>query len=54
MNRDWTGKLQEYYFPLKEIVLEHFQSLFGRSNRDAFWENEGKIHEGGCVKEFFC
>ena len=34
-----------HYFPLKEIVE--------RSNRDAFWENEGKIHEKGCVKEFF-
>ena len=20
---------------------------------DAFWENEGKIHDGGCVKELF-
>ena len=36
-----------------EIVLAHFQRLFGRSNRDAFLENEGKIHEGGYVKEFF-
>ena len=35
---------------LKEIVLA--QRLFGRSNRDAFLENEGKIHEGGCVKNF--
>ena len=29
----------------------HFQN---RSNRDAFLESEGKIHEGGHVKEFFC
>ena len=46
------------YF-LKEIVLAHFQSLFGRSNRhllwenDVFWENEGKMDDGVCVKEFF-
>ena len=40
------------YF-LKEIVLAHLQSLFGRSNRDAFLENEGKILEEGCLKEFF-
>ena len=32
------------YF-LKEILLAQFQSL-GGSNRDAFLENEGKIHEG--------
>ena len=52
MNHDWTGKLQ-YYFPLKEIVVAHFQSLSGRSH-DYFWENKGKIHEGGYAKEFFC
>ena len=40
------------YF-LKEILLAHFQSFFGRSNRDAFLENEAKIHEGEYVKEFF-
>ena len=34
-------------------VLAYFHSLFRRSNRDAFWEIEGKIHEGGCVQEFF-
>ena len=26
-------------------MLAHAQSLFGRSNHDAFWENESKIHE---------
>ena len=36
-----------------EIVLAHFQRLLGRNNRDVFLENEGKIHEGGYVKEFF-
>ena len=45
------------YF-LKEIVLAHVQSHFGRSNRDVFWknvfrENEGKMHDGVCVIEFF-
>ena len=38
---------------LKEIVLAHFKRHFGRSSCDVFWENEGKIHEGGFVKEFF-
>ena len=38
---------------LKEIVLAHFQSLFRGNNHDEFWENEGKIHEGGCVNKFF-
>ena len=49
-----TGKLKvtRLYF-LKEIVLAHFQRLFGRSNCYVFLENKGKIHEGGCVKEFF-
>ena len=53
-NCNCTGKLRvtRLYF-LKEIVLAHFQRLFGRSNRDVFLENEGKIHEGGCVKELF-
>ena len=41
------------YISLKETVLPHFEILFGRSNCDAFWENEEKIHEGRCVKEFF-
>ena len=43
---------KQYYFPLKEIALAHFQTLFGRSNRDAFWENKGKIQKW-CVKEFY-
>ena len=34
-------------------MLAHSQRLFGRSNRDVFLENEGKIYEGGCVKELF-
>ena len=53
-NCNWTGKLQvtRLYF-LKEIVLAHFQRLFGRRNHDVSLENEAKIHEGGCVKEFF-
>ena len=49
MNRNKTGKSQVtlLYFLLifpKEILLAHFQSLFGRSNRDVFLENEGKIY----------
>ena len=53
-NCDWTGKLQviRLYF-LKEILLAHFQRLFGRSNHDVFLEHEGKIHEERCVKELF-
>ena len=57
MNRNWTGKLQVTllfaYISWKKILFAHFQSPFGRSNRDAFLENEGKIPEGGYVKEFF-
>ena len=34
------------------MVLAHFQRLFGRRDPDVFLENEGKIHEGGCVEEF--
>ena len=43
-NCNWTVKLQatRLYF-LKEIVLAHFQRFFGRSNRDVFLENEGKV-----------
>ena len=37
----------------KEIALAHFQSIFGRSNLDVFWENQRKMHEGECGKEFF-
>ena len=47
MNRNKASKSQTLlYFLLtflKEILL-HFQSLFGRSNRDVFLENEGKIY----------
>ena len=55
MNRSCSGKLQVSLLSacslncLKEIVLPHFQSLFGRSSRNEFWENEGKIHERGYV-----
>ena len=40
------------YF-LKEVLLAHFQRLLGRRNRDAFFQNEGKIHEGGYVVKVF-
>ena len=50
MNSDWTGKLQVI---LRSAERNCIRTLFGRSNRDAFWENEGKIHERECVKEFF-
>ena len=52
-NRDWLGKLQVILLSAEKLVLAHFQSLFERSNRDAFWENESKIHERGRMKEFF-
>ena len=52
-NYDWTGKLQVILLSAERIVLADFQTLFGRSNRDSFWENEGQIHESGCVKELF-
>ena len=49
MNHNKKGKSQVtlLYFLLiflKEILLEHFQSLFGKSNRDFFLENEGKLY----------
>ena len=51
----WKGKLQVTLLSAfqKEIVLSNFQSLFGRGKCDVFWENERKMHEGGCLKEFF-
>ena len=39
------------YF-LKESVLTDFQSLFERSNCDAFWEKEDEVHEEVCLEEF--
>ena len=57
MNRNSASKLPVTLlfarFFLKKFCSHTFKSLFGRSNRDAFLENESKIHEGGCVKEFF-
>ena len=50
MNRDWTGKLQVILLSAERNCT---RTLFGGSNRDAFWENEGKIYERECVKEFF-
>ena len=37
-NKCLLGKYKQYFL-LKQIMLAHFQSLFRRSNRDAFWEN---------------
>ena len=55
MNRDWTGKLQVILLSAERIVHAHFQTPFGRSNCDAFGENEDKIHERGDVwKSCFC
>ena len=55
MNRNSTGKLQvtllSPYISRKKLCLHTFKD--GRSNHDAFWETKGKIHEGGCMKEFF-
>ena len=46
MNRDWTGKLKVILLSAERICT---RTLFGGSNRDAFWENEGKICERKCV-----
>ena len=38
----------------KRWCSHNFKASFGRCDRDAFWGNEGKIHEWGCVwKSFF-
>ena len=50
MNRDWTGKLQVI---ILSAEINYTRTLFGGSNRDAFLENEVKIHERECLKEFF-
>ena len=62
MNRNWTGKLQvsttitNYYFrltfPERNCPLTLPKPL-RKKYLGAFWENEGKIHDGGCVKELF-
>ena len=51
--RQITSNTTSRWYFMKEIVFVHFQSLFGRSNRNAFLVNADKIHEGRCVKEFF-
>ena len=38
---------------MKETVLARFQTPLRRSCYDVFCENETKIHEGGCMKDFF-
>ena len=50
MNRDWTCKLQAI---ILSTEINCTGTLFGGSNRDAFLENEDKIHERECLKEFF-
>ena len=50
MNRDWTGKLQVILLSAERNCT---RTLSGRSNGDAFRENEGKILERECVKESF-
>ena len=62
MNRNWTGKFQvsttitNYYFlltfPETNCALTVPKPL-RKKYLYAFWENEGKIHDGGCVKELF-
>ena len=47
---------KQHYFPLifpERNCARILSKIFRRSNRDIFLENEGKIHEGGCVGEFF-
>ena len=50
MNRDWTGKLQVILLSAEKIVLAHSSE---EVNRDAFWENEAKIHERECIERVF-
>ena len=50
MNRDWAGKLEVIILSAERNCA---RTLFGGSNRDALWENEGKIRERKYVKEFF-
>ena len=49
MNRDWTGKLQVI---ILSTEINCTRTHFGGSNWDAFLENEDKIHERECLKEF--
>ena len=49
MNRGWTGKLQVI---ILSAEINCTRTLFGASNRDVFLENEDKIHEIECLKEF--
>ena len=53
MNCDWTGKLQAILLSAERNCARTLSKPLRKSNRDAFWENEGKIHERRCVKEFF-
>ena len=46
----WTGKIQVI---LLSAERNSTCTLFRRSYRDAFSENEGKIHERECAEEFF-
>ena len=54
-NCNRTGKLQvtRLYF-LKEIVLAHFQRPFGKSNRDVFLENKGKLYAEASTRGALC
>ena len=51
MNRDWTGKLRVMLLSAERNCTR--STLFGGSNRDASWENEGKIHEKKMCKRVF-
>ena len=54
-NCNWSGKLQvTRLFFLKEIVLAHFQRIFGRSNRDVFLENERKVYAEAATRGALC
>ena len=49
MNRNWAGEIQ-----VTLLFVCFLKVIFpGRNNRDAFWENEGKIHKVVYVRNVF-
>ena len=56
MKRNWTGKLQEtlllVYISWKKVRAHTFKGTLEEVISDAFWENEGKIHENWFFKDF--
>ena len=54
LNTEMINYTTFHLYSMKETMLARFQTPLEKSFYGLFCENERKIHEGGCMKDFFC